>query len=134
VLSATSLDRWLQELAHQPPLEIDVAPPAGEVLAIFPPWLQTAIRIFFALLPILLILGLLLLARSRARRRVGLDEERESLWSWAASGSDRACAIASAALNAASVLAVTFWMILSLSSFALPHVVSATSAKTLALP
>jgi hypothetical protein len=88
VLSVTGLDRWLQELAQQPPLKIDVAPPAGEVLAIFPLWLQTAIRIFFALLPILLILGLLLLARSRARLRAGADEERESLWSWAGLAED----------------------------------------------
>ena len=88
LLSAIHLDRWLQQLVGMPPIRIDVAPPAGEVLAIFPPWLQTVIRIFFALLPILLILGLLVLARSRARRRVGLDEERESLWSWAGLADD----------------------------------------------
>jgi Domain of unknown function (DUF4129) len=88
LLNAIHLDRWLQQLVGMPPIRIDVAPPAGEVLAIFPPWLQTLIRIFFALLPILLILGLLLLARSRARRRVGLDEERESLWSWAGLADD----------------------------------------------
>ena len=87
-VEVTGLDRWLQQLAQQPPLKIDVAPPAGEVLGIFPPWLQTAIRIFFALLPILLILGLLLLARSRARLRAGADEERESLWSWAGLAED----------------------------------------------
>jgi hypothetical protein len=83
VLSATHLDQWLQKFVQMPPIRIDAAPPAGEVLAIFPIWLQTVIRIFFALLPILLVLGLLLLARNRARRRVGVDEERESLWSWA---------------------------------------------------
>lgn len=83
LLSVTHLDQWLQKLAQSPPIKIDVAPPAGEALAIFPHWLQTVIRIFFALLPIILILGLLLLARNRARRRAGADEERESLWSWA---------------------------------------------------
>ncbi len=88
LLSVTSLDRWLQELAHQPPIKLDVAPPAGEVLAIFPPWLQTVLRIFLALLPILLILGLLLLVRSRARRGAAVDEERESLWSWAGLADD----------------------------------------------
>ena len=82
LLSVTHLDQWLRQLVQMPPIRVDVAPPAGEVLAIFPPWVQVVIQIFFALLPILLILGLLLLARNRARRRVGLDEERESLWSW----------------------------------------------------
>ena len=82
VLRATSLDRWLQQLTQQPPITIDVAPPAAEVLGIFPPWLQTVIRIFFALLPILLILGLLMLARRRLKRQPSAGEERESLWSW----------------------------------------------------
>jgi hypothetical protein len=83
LFNAIHLDQWLQQLVQMPPIRIDVAPPAGEVLGIFPPWLQTVLRIFFALLPILLILGLLVLARNRARRRVSVDEERESLWSWA---------------------------------------------------
>ncbi|MEP7189980.1 MAG: hypothetical protein ABI901_12385, partial [Roseiflexaceae bacterium] len=83
LFSAIHLDQWLQQFVQMPPIRIDVAPPSGEVLGIFPLWLQTIIRIFFALLPILLILGLLMLARNRARRRVGVDEERESLWSWA---------------------------------------------------
>jgi hypothetical protein len=88
VLNATHLDQWLQQFVQMPPIRVDAAPPAGEVLAIFPIWLQTLIRIFFALLPILLVLGLLLLARNRARRQVGADEERESLWSWAGLADD----------------------------------------------
>ena len=88
VLRATSLDRWLQQLAQQPPITIDVPPPAAEVLGIFPPWLQTVIRIFFALLPILLILGLLMLARRRMKRQPSAGEERESLWSWSGLADD----------------------------------------------
>jgi hypothetical protein len=88
LLKATRLDRWLQGLANQP-LELGAPPPpANGVLAIFPPWLQVVLRVFFALLPILLILALLLLARSRARRRETTDEERESLWSWAGLAED----------------------------------------------
>jgi len=82
LLRATSLDRWLQQLTWQPLVTLDRAPPVGEVLGIFPPWLQTVIRIFFGLLPILLILGLLLLARRRLNRQTANGEERESLWSW----------------------------------------------------
>jgi hypothetical protein len=88
LLKLTSLDRWLQQLYQQPPITIEVAPPAAEVLGIFPPWLQTIIRIFFALLPILIILGLLLLARRRLRHQPAADEERESLWSWAGLADD----------------------------------------------
>ncbi|MEO7911070.1 MAG: hypothetical protein ABIV47_15610, partial [Roseiflexaceae bacterium] len=88
LFNAIHLDQWLQQFIQMPPIRLDVAPPAGEVLSIFPAWLQTVIRIFFALLPIVLILALLLLARNRARRRVGADEERESLWSWAGLADD----------------------------------------------
>jgi hypothetical protein len=78
-----NLDRMLRQLAQQlQPGGQDQPPPPGDVLGIFPPWVQTTLRIFFALLPILIILGLLLLARSRARRQAGVNEERESLWSW----------------------------------------------------
>ena len=78
-----NLDRMLRQLAQQlQPGVPDQPPLAGDIFGIFPPWVQTALRIFFALLPILLILGLLLLARRRARLRAGADEERESLWSW----------------------------------------------------
>ncbi|HJZ47251.1 MAG TPA: DUF4129 domain-containing protein [Roseiflexaceae bacterium] len=82
LLDTMGLSRWLQELTNRPPIDFMVTPPAGEVLAIFPPWLRVAIRIFFALLPVVTILGLLLLVRSRARWRAAEDEERESLWSW----------------------------------------------------
>jgi hypothetical protein len=82
LLNALHLDRWLQELAKQP-LELGAPPPpATGVLAMFPAWVQLVLRVFFALLPVLLILGLLLLARRRARRLAAADEERESLWSW----------------------------------------------------
>jgi hypothetical protein len=75
------LERLLQRPAlfdqqqQQPPLATDTP-------GIFPPWVDTALRLFFALLPILLIVGLMLLARHRLRRKAGDDEERESLWSW----------------------------------------------------
>jgi hypothetical protein len=82
LLSLTGLDKWLQQIANRPMIEPSIPPPAGEVLGIFPTWMQAIIRIFFALLPIVLILGLLLLARSRAQRQAAGDEERESLWSW----------------------------------------------------
>jgi hypothetical protein len=82
VLKATSLDRWLQQLAQRSPLAIELAPPAAGVLGIFPPWLQTLLRIFFGLLPIVILLGLLLLARRRHKRQTATNEERESLWSW----------------------------------------------------
>jgi hypothetical protein len=62
--------------------------PENEALAGFPVWVQAAIRTFFALLPILLMLGLLLLARSRQRRQNVEDEERESLWSWSGLAAD----------------------------------------------
>ncbi len=82
LLRITRLDRWLQQLTSQP-FKIEMPPPpASGVLEIFPPWVQTVLRIFFALLPIVLILGLMLLVRSRARRLSAADEERESLWSW----------------------------------------------------
>ena len=41
-----------------------------------------------ALLPVLLIVGLYLLVRRRARRAPSRDEERESLWSWSGLASD----------------------------------------------
>ncbi|HEU5099474.1 MAG TPA: DUF4129 domain-containing protein [Roseiflexaceae bacterium] len=88
LLRATHLDRWLQQLAS---LELKIQappPPANGTLGIFPPWLQVALRVFFALLPIVLILALLMLARSRARRLAAADEERESLWSWAGLAED----------------------------------------------
>jgi hypothetical protein len=81
----------LLRLAHLDQLKMPVPPvrpglsqqqAAPELLGIFPPWAQVALRVFFALLPILLIAGLFLLSRARARRKAGADEERESLWSW----------------------------------------------------
>jgi hypothetical protein len=61
---------------------------AVDMLSIFPPWTQTALRIFFALVPILIIVALYLLLRRRARRGANRDEERESLWSWSGLAAD----------------------------------------------
>jgi hypothetical protein len=61
---------------------------AGELLDIFPPWLKVALEVFLALLPVLIIVGLYLLMRRRARRAPSRDEERESLWSWSGLASD----------------------------------------------
>jgi Domain of unknown function (DUF4129) len=55
---------------------------AAEPLDIFPPWVGAVLQVFFALLPILIIIALYLLVRRRARREPSRDEERESLWSW----------------------------------------------------
>lgn len=88
LLQGTGLGQWLQALTNRLPVNLNVAPPAGQALGIFPPWLRVAIRIFFALLPIVAILGLLLLARRRVRRGPAADEERESLWSWESMAED----------------------------------------------
>jgi len=61
---------------------------AGELLNIFPPWLHVVFEVFLALLPVLIIVGLYLLVRRRARRAPSRDEERESLWSWSGLVSD----------------------------------------------
>jgi hypothetical protein len=61
---------------------------ATELLGIFPAWAQVALRIFFSLLPILIIVALFLLVRRRARRASERDEERESLWSWSGLAAD----------------------------------------------
>jgi hypothetical protein len=90
LIDLPGLDRMLRQLIQQfQPGALDQPPPlAGDALAIFPAWLQAALRIFFALLPILLILGLLLLARRRALRQASAGEERESLWSWQSVAAD----------------------------------------------
>jgi hypothetical protein len=54
----------------------------NDLLGVFPPWVQTVLQIFLALLPILIIVALYLLARRRHRRAPDRNEERESLWSW----------------------------------------------------
>jgi hypothetical protein len=59
-----------------------------DMLSIFPPWAQVAMRVFFALLPILIIVALYVLFRRRARRTANRDEERESLWSWSGLAAD----------------------------------------------
>jgi hypothetical protein len=61
---------------------------AAEPLNIFPPWVATALQIFFALVPVLIIVALYLLIRRRSRREPNRDEERESLWSWSDLRSD----------------------------------------------
>jgi hypothetical protein len=55
---------------------------AAEPLDIFPPWVGAALQVFFALLPVLIIIALYLLVHRRSRREPNRDEERESLWSW----------------------------------------------------
>jgi MFS family permease len=77
------LRQWAQQLQQQQNQQRPSA--VGETLALFPPWLEAVLRIFIALLPILLILGLLLLVR---RRRRATDEERESLLSWGSLADD----------------------------------------------
>lgn len=54
----------------------------AETLGMFPPWVQNALQVLFALLPVLLVVLLIVLMRRRARRQSSTDEERESLWSW----------------------------------------------------
>jgi hypothetical protein len=61
---------------------------AADLLSIFPPWAQTTLRVFFALVPVLIIVALYLLLRRRARRTASRDEERESLWSWSGMAAD----------------------------------------------
>jgi hypothetical protein len=79
------LRQWAQQVQQQQ--QNQQQPSAvGEAWLNFPPWVQAAIRIFFALLPILLILGLLLLARRRRQR--GKDEERESRLRWGSLADD----------------------------------------------
>jgi hypothetical protein len=83
LINVAHLDQMLRQLVQQLQLQNQAPPPQTTgILAIFPAWVQAAIRIFFALLPVLLIVGLLLLARSRARHKRADDGERESLWSW----------------------------------------------------
>jgi hypothetical protein len=50
--------------------------------------MQAALRIFFALLPVLIVVALYLLMRRRRRRTSDRDEERESLWSWGGMAAD----------------------------------------------
>lgn len=88
LLRVAHLDQLLSSLTQPPQQPGEQQTGATEVLAIFPPWVQTALRIFFALLPIALIIGLFLLSRRRARRGAGADEERESIWSWSGLAAD----------------------------------------------
>jgi hypothetical protein len=88
LVDMSSLRNVLERLAQLAPQGQRDVPPAGELLGAFPAWAQATIRIFFALLPILLVIGLLLLARRRLRRQQDTDEERESLWSWSSLADD----------------------------------------------
>jgi hypothetical protein len=79
LLNLGSLEQMLARLQQQQRQQQTLA---TEPLDIFPPWVATALQIFLALLPVLLIIALYLLVRRRARREPNRDEERESLWSW----------------------------------------------------
>ena len=81
LLPLLHLERLLSALPPPPPDQAQQQQ-SEQLLGIFPPWVRLALRVFFALLPILLIVGLFLLSRMRSRRQTGPDEERESLWSW----------------------------------------------------
>lgn len=61
---------------------------ATDLFGFLPPWLGVVLQVFFALLPVLLLVALFLLVRHRSRRRSSRDEERESLWSWNGLGAD----------------------------------------------
>jgi hypothetical protein len=86
------LIRWLSSLINMGGLEQMLArlqqqqrqqqALAAEPLNIFPPWVAATLQVFFALLPVLIIIALYLLIRRRARREPDRDEERESVWSW----------------------------------------------------
>jgi hypothetical protein len=60
----------------------------GSEMAALPPWLSIILRVFFGMLPILIILALILLSRRRRRHVTDRDEERESLWSWRSAADD----------------------------------------------
>lgn len=54
----------------------------AEVQGNLPPWLVLIVQVLCGLVPVLLLLTLMLLARRHRLRRLNSDEERESLWSW----------------------------------------------------
>ena len=60
--------------------------PVGEL----PAWADLLLRVFCAVVPILLVVSLFLIGRRRRTRTTGADEERESLWSWDGLASDLA--------------------------------------------
>lgn len=61
---------------------------AAEPLRALPPWLAALIQLVLAMIPLLVMAGLFLLMRRRARRAAPRDEERESLWSWRGMAAD----------------------------------------------
>jgi Domain of unknown function (DUF4129) len=79
LINLSGLEQMLARLQQQQRQQQTLA---ADPLNIFPPWLGSALQVFFALLPILIIVALYLLVRRRAQRIPNRDEERESLWSW----------------------------------------------------
>ncbi|HEY3228272.1 MAG TPA: DUF4129 domain-containing protein [Roseiflexaceae bacterium] len=88
IFRLTNLESLLRALEQRQQAQQLQQLQAGELLDIFPPWLKVALEVFLALLPVLIIVGLYLLVRRRARRATSRDEERESLWSWSGLASD----------------------------------------------
>jgi hypothetical protein len=88
VFRLTNLESMLRALQQRQQAQQLEQLRAGELLNIFPPWLHVVFEVFLALLPVLIIVGLYLLVRQRARRAPSRDEERESLWSWSGLVSD----------------------------------------------
>ena len=82
LMRVINLSGLLNQLQFQQQQQQQQQQQATELLQFLPPWLGIALRIFFALLPILILVALYLLVRRRARRAASRDEERESLWSW----------------------------------------------------
>jgi hypothetical protein len=83
LLRLINMDQFLGNLARQIPQPFQKQSQAdSQQIGAFPLWVQAALRTLMSLLPILLLVGLFLLSRRRARRNRGADEERESLWSW----------------------------------------------------
>jgi hypothetical protein len=74
-----NLGQLLNTLTQPHPLQ-DAFQQQPKELAGLPPWVQTLIQIFCAVVPIVVLLSLFLLARRRNRRGSGADEERESLF------------------------------------------------------
>lgn len=85
ILQVPSLAEAIRELMQPPPdqQQPDYVPPQ-----IMPDWMRAMLQIFLAALPVLLLGALILIARRNARRRIGGDEERESLWSWSGLADD----------------------------------------------
>jgi hypothetical protein len=89
LLDAVNIDeaaRLLQQ--RQMELSRQMQQLEGSELATLPPWLSILLRVFFGMLPFLIVFALILLTRRRRRHVTDRDEERESLWSWRSAADD----------------------------------------------